>query len=71
MTHRTRVKICGVTDPVNAREVCSLQPDMIGLNFWPDSSRFLKPSVRSAVAAALPDSVLRVGCVLWILLPKK
>ena len=61
MNHQTIIKVCGVTDPMNAVEVCDLGVDMIGLNFWPPSSRFLAPEKRRAMAAALPDSVERIG----------
>lgn len=35
------LKICGLRDPENIREVLSLQPDMIGLIFYPGSPRYV------------------------------
>lgn len=53
MTWRTRVKICGVTDPANAAGVVAAGADFLGLNFWPESRRYLEPArVDSVVIAA-------------------
>jgi len=39
----TRIKICGVTLPDDAAAVASAGVDFIGLNFWPESKRYLNP----------------------------
>jgi len=36
-----KVKVCGLTDNENIKEVLSLNVDMIGLNFYPSSPRYL------------------------------
>lgn len=56
-----RVKICGVTIPDEARMVADAGADAVGLNFVAGSPRCLSVAVASAVAAALPAGVLRVG----------
>jgi len=35
------VKVCGLTDPENLREVMNLRPDWVGLIFYPPSPRFV------------------------------
>ncbi len=37
----TRVKICGVIDPANARLAVELGADFLGLNFYPRSPRYV------------------------------
>ena len=40
----TRIKICGVTLPDDAAAVAAAGVDFIGLNFWPESKRYLNPA---------------------------
>ncbi|HEY1084684.1 MAG TPA: hypothetical protein VGE29_20630, partial [Prosthecobacter sp.] len=35
------VKICGITQEQQARDIISLGADAIGINFWPKSKRYL------------------------------
>jgi phosphoribosylanthranilate isomerase len=61
-THvRTRVKICGITRPQDARDAAALGADAIGLVFWPHSSRAVTVAQARDVCAALPPFVTRVG----------
>lgn len=53
MTSRPKVKICGVTSPAEAALAADLGADLIGLNFYPPSPRYLEV----ARAAAIADSV--------------
>ena len=50
------VKVCGLTDIDNYNRIIDLSPDMVGINFYPPSSRFIGKRV-------LPrkENVLRVG----------
>ena len=43
-----RIKVCGLHDKENLKDVLELKPDFIGLNFYPASKRFCKFN-------ALPD----------------
>ncbi len=36
-----KIKVCGMTDPKNVKEVLALKPDYIGFIFHPGSSRFV------------------------------
>jgi phosphoribosylanthranilate isomerase len=56
-----RVKICGVTSREDARAAASAGADMIGLNFWPGSKRFVDVVTAREVAGALPAEVWKVG----------
>lgn len=47
-----RVKICGVTRPGDAAHAVTAGADLLGLNFWPRSKRYLPPAEAIAVAAA-------------------
>jgi phosphoribosylanthranilate isomerase len=38
------LKVCGMIDPENLREVMKLRPDWVGLIFYPPSPRFVKDS---------------------------
>jgi phosphoribosylanthranilate isomerase len=63
----TRIKICGVTQPDDAARIAAAGVDFIGLNFWPQSKRYLAPDRAPVVAAAAreasatPAGVLLVG----------
>lgn len=60
-TAPVRVKVCGLTDPANARAVAGLGVDEIGLNFWPGSPRCVTVERARAIMAALPPSTRAVG----------
>jgi phosphoribosylanthranilate isomerase len=51
------IKICGLTDPVNAAACVKAGADIIGLVFYPKSPRHLELPRACAVAGALPDRV--------------
>ncbi len=56
----TLVKICGITQPDQARQTAALGADFIGINFWPQSKRYISPS-NAGWLTRLPDSTARVG----------
>lgn len=59
--HRTRVKICGLTDNRQAIAAAHAGADAIGFVFWPGSPRYVAPERAAAIAAALPPFIARVG----------
>lgn len=47
------IKVCGMRDAQNIRDVANLDIDMMGFNFWPKSKRFV--SMISSHAGIIPD----------------
>lgn len=56
-----RIKICGVTSVEDARLVADCGADAIGLNFIAGSSRCLAVEQAVAIAAGLPQGIVKVG----------
>jgi len=57
MTNHPQIKICGMRDPDNIREVIGLSPDYLGLIFFEKSPRYGKQYPR----VDFPASVKKVG----------
>ena len=56
------VKICGITTATDAAFAAGAGADAIGVNFWPQSKRFVgDDDAAAAVLAAVPAGVLKVG----------
>jgi phosphoribosylanthranilate isomerase len=58
---RTRVKICGITRPGDARAAAEAGADAIGLVFYPPSPRFLSVERAAEIRDALPPFVQTVA----------
>lgn len=58
-----QIKVCGLTQPDEARAVTDLGVDAIGLVFYPKSPRNVNLKQALAIAAALPSHVPAVGVV--------
>ena len=56
-----QIKICGVTNIRDARACAASGADMIGLNFYPRSPRYIEPKVARQIVEAIPRSVQPVG----------
>jgi phosphoribosylanthranilate isomerase len=56
-----KIKICGLTNPQNAREVALLGIDAIGLVFYPKSPRFVNNKTANNIILELPPFVNSVG----------
>jgi phosphoribosylanthranilate isomerase len=57
----TRIKICGITDPDDARDAALLGADAIGLNFYEKSPRCIDASRAARIIENLPAFVSVVG----------
>jgi phosphoribosylanthranilate isomerase len=58
---RTRIKICGITRPEDARMAAESGADAIGLVFYVPSPRCISPEQACAIIAAVPPFVTVVG----------
>jgi len=56
-----QLKICGLTDPADVPHVAASGADALGLNFAPQSKRFLTADRAAAIAAVIPLGIARVG----------
>jgi phosphoribosylanthranilate isomerase len=56
-----RIKICGVTTPDDIRMVAEAGPDAVGLNFFPQSPRYIDPRNAAPLLRALPPLIDAVG----------
>jgi len=56
-----RIKICGITDPDDARAAVDSGADLIGLNFVPGSPRMLDLKTAAEIAELVDGQVERVG----------
>jgi phosphoribosylanthranilate isomerase len=61
VTHHLRIKVCGVTSPLEARRVAELGADAVGLNFYPASHRYVDPTTALEILRGLPLFVEPVG----------
>ncbi len=57
----TRIKICGITAPEDARDAALLGADAIGLNFYEGSPRAVSPERALRIIESLPPLVTTVG----------
>ncbi len=55
------VKICGVCHQGDLPAIAAAGADAVGLNFYPQSKRFLSEREADEVAAAVPSDLARVG----------
>jgi phosphoribosylanthranilate isomerase len=58
---RTRIKICGIREPLHARLAAEAGADAIGLVFYRASPRFVDAAQAALVVEALPPFVTPVG----------
>jgi len=56
-----QIKICGVTNVKDARACAELGADMIGVNFYRQSPRYIEPKAARRIIDAIPSGVFAVG----------
>lgn len=56
-----RIKICGVTTPADARFAADCGADAVGLNFYPQSPRYVAPRAAAELVRSLPPFTAPVG----------
>lgn len=56
-----KVKICGITNWIDARNACEAGADFLGFNFYRQSPRYIAPAAARQIVRRLPDRVTSVG----------
>jgi phosphoribosylanthranilate isomerase len=57
----TRIKICGITNKVDAIEASTLGVDMLGFVFYAKSKRYVEPRTVSDISNELPFGIAKAG----------
>ena len=55
------IKICGITNKIDAVNASKLGVDMLGFVFYKDSKRYVSPKEVRQIVNELPNSIARVG----------
>lgn len=55
------VKICGITNAQDAAAAVAAGAGALGVNFYPESPRFVTPEQASHILSVVPDGVWKVG----------
>ena len=61
MSHKTKLKVCGVTTPEDAQTLVELGVDAIGINFYPKSKRYIKPEDAKPFLDEIKGEIERIG----------
>ena len=59
--NRLQIKICGITNLEDAKACVELGADMIGLNFYPQSPRYIEPEIARQIVETIPRNAYAVG----------
>jgi phosphoribosylanthranilate isomerase len=59
--HRTRIKFCGITDPIDAQVASRCGADAIGMILHAKSPRLIDADRAAVIARSIPPMVSRVG----------
>ncbi len=54
MSHRTRIKFCGITQLEDANTAMQLGVDALGFNFYSQSSRYITTEIAASIVKAMP-----------------
>lgn len=60
-TDSTSLKVCGITLAEDAQQLVAEGIPALGVNFWPESKRFITPAKAAEFLPTLKGKILRVG----------
>ncbi|MFY9688510.1 MAG: phosphoribosylanthranilate isomerase, partial [Candidatus Acidiferrales bacterium] len=58
---KVKVKICGITNWVDARRAVTEGAELLGFNFYAGSPRYVEPAKAKRIVSRLPKQTLVVG----------
>jgi phosphoribosylanthranilate isomerase len=61
MNPTLKIKVCGMRDPENIRDLIQLKPDYIGLIFFPKSKRLVSEEEAENITKEIPVGIKKVG----------
>src|SRR5262245_32805873 len=64
--HPLRIKICGVTTPVDVAACAAAGADAVGVNFYPGSKRYVDPRTSQPLLRSIPPLMAGVGVFVGI-----
>ena len=56
-----KIKVCGMRDADNIKQLVKLKPDYIGFIFYPESKRYIGDNFNMKVLEKIPPKIKRVG----------
>jgi phosphoribosylanthranilate isomerase len=56
-----KIKVCGMTDLSNVKEICALSPDYMGFIFYPKSARYVGSDPNPEIFSVVPDSIKKTA----------
>lgn len=56
-----RIKVCGMSDPLNARKIAEAKPDFMGFIFYPGSPRYVGGEPDMALFRNIPSGIQKTG----------
>ena len=56
-----KIKVCGMRNPDNIRELIQLNPEYLGFIFHPMSKRYIGANIPAEIQRLIPDTIQKVG----------
>ncbi len=58
---KPKIKVCGMRESANIRQVATLQPDFMGFIFYEKSPRYCRSTISAELLSELPAGIAKVG----------
>jgi len=58
---KINIKVCGMRDETNIKELVKISPDYIGFNFYPESQRYIGEDFDPGISCNIPENISKVG----------